>query len=468
MSKIHDFPLSFSLVKGYVIFTFRRFYGEFIVTGRENIPEGTPVIFAPNHINALMDALAVHAVVPHRLPLIFLARSDLFKKPAMARLLHFMKMLPAFRMRDGIENLDKNNEIFDRCVDVLDNNATLGIMPEGNQGAHHRLRPIVKGIFRIAFSAQQKYGMQPGVKIIPVGINLGDLIKSGKHIIVNIGKPIEVADYMESYLENPVTATNEIRNRLRDDLSSLSLDLASETYYDCLKSTTRIANTAYLRELNLSDNTYNRFVARQEISKRLIQMEENETERIAAIDNKCIEYERNLKKLNLKEWVFERAPFTNANLLHDGWKLLGTLPFFLYGLLVNVLPYLGPPFIRKYILKTKDSGFFSSVHFALGMITFPVFYALQTVLFYNFTPLPWWASVIFLLSQYPMGKGALKWYNKWQRFMAKIRYRKLENKNRLLLRYTNAIRLDIIRLLTEKKQPCTIQQATTKKKEVQI
>ena len=102
MSKIYDIPLYFNLVRRYVIFCFKRYYGEIIVIGKENIPTDSPVIFAPNHTNALMDAIAVHAVVPYSLPLIFLARADIFRNKTAARFLRYAKIMPAFRMRDGI------------------------------------------------------------------------------------------------------------------------------------------------------------------------------------------------------------------------------------------------------------------------------------------------------------------------------------------------------------------------------
>jgi hypothetical protein len=35
------------------------------------------------------------------------------------------------------------------------------------------------------------------------GIDFGDFIDVHKHIIINIGKPIEVSEYIESYEENP-------------------------------------------------------------------------------------------------------------------------------------------------------------------------------------------------------------------------------------------------------------------------
>jgi 1-acyl-sn-glycerol-3-phosphate acyltransferase len=76
MSKIYDFTLSYGLFKSYVMFAFKRFFSRYIVMGKENIPETGPIILAPNHLNALMDALAAISVVPHKMPVVFLARSD--------------------------------------------------------------------------------------------------------------------------------------------------------------------------------------------------------------------------------------------------------------------------------------------------------------------------------------------------------------------------------------------------------
>jgi len=73
------------------------------VLGRENIPTDCPVIFAPNHINALMDAIAIHSIAPYKVPVIFLARADIFNNKKSAQLLKSAKILPAFRMRDGMK-----------------------------------------------------------------------------------------------------------------------------------------------------------------------------------------------------------------------------------------------------------------------------------------------------------------------------------------------------------------------------
>lgn len=448
MSNISSYTFSFSLVRNYVVFAFKRYYGEYIVVGRENIPSDSPVIFAPNHINALMDAIAVHSIAPYKKPVIFLARADVFKNKSAAKLLKFTKILPAFRMRDGMENLGKNNEVFEQCVEILSQNNALGIMPEGNQGEQRKLRPIVKGIFRIAFAAQQKFTTQKKVKIVPVGIDYGDVIKFGKHIIINIGKPIEVSEYMAGHTENPVTATNEIKEKLLKDLDKLSLNLATEQHYECFETIVEVANSAFERNTSPMDKTVFRFVARQEIAKRLVDIEKTEPDKINKLEILCKEYSELLKKLNLRTWVLEQNSPKTSTIIIEGLKLFWTLPFFIYGLIFNFLPFFVPVYIRKYVLKAQYEGFFSSLQFAVGLITFPLFYVLQTILFSVFTGAPLWMLLVFFILQYPLGKLSLKWYSENKKFNAILRLRKLIQKKSSELSRLQSIREQIIRMIS--------------------
>ena len=448
MSTITDYSFSFRLVKNYIVTTFRRYYGEYIVLGKENIPSGCPVIYAPNHINAFMDAIAIHSIAPYELPVIFLARADIFKSKSARKLLQFSKILPAFRMRDGIENLGKNNEVFEQCVDILHQNKALGIMPEGNQGEQRKLRPLVKGIFRIAFAAQQKYDVQPGVKIVPVGLDYGDLAKFGKHIIINVGKPIEISDYMKIHAENPVTAMNDIREKLGSELNDLSLNLATEEYYDCFEIITGMADGAFLKKLDLEDTTVSMFKARQEIAKKLVSIEKNEKPKIEKLNSLSKDFNLTMKKLNLRNWVWEQNSQNKTSFIPKGLKLVVTLPVFLYGLVCNFLPFFIPVYVRKHTIKVEYEGFFSSLQFVLGIITFPLFYSIQTILVYNLSFVPWWAAVLFFFGQYPTGKYAIRWNSETRKYIANRKFRKLtKNKSKDLL-HVQQLREQILSLIS--------------------
>ena len=77
----HLFRKSFGwfLFSKVIHFYLRLFYKRIIVEGKEHIPVGCPVIFAPNHQNALMDPLVVHFAA--RMQTVFLARADIFRIP---------------------------------------------------------------------------------------------------------------------------------------------------------------------------------------------------------------------------------------------------------------------------------------------------------------------------------------------------------------------------------------------------
>ena len=145
------------------------FYRKIIVVGSENINPEHHLIYAPNHQNALMDALAV--LFTHKGQPVFLARADIFRKKAIASFLYFIKMLPVYRIRDGFSSLKSNDEIFQKTIEVLKHRNGLVILPEGDHAGFRRLRQLKKGICRIAFQADEATGFQLKIKIIPVGVD---------------------------------------------------------------------------------------------------------------------------------------------------------------------------------------------------------------------------------------------------------------------------------------------------------
>ncbi|MBR5184038.1 MAG: 1-acyl-sn-glycerol-3-phosphate acyltransferase, partial [Bacteroidales bacterium] len=106
--KIQDYSRAYAFLRHYVDAVLKLSYKRIRYTGLENIPQDGAVIYAPNHANALMDALIILAMDPK--PKVFVARADIFKNPALAKIFKFLKIMPIMRMRDGINEVKKNNE----------------------------------------------------------------------------------------------------------------------------------------------------------------------------------------------------------------------------------------------------------------------------------------------------------------------------------------------------------------------
>lgn len=425
MSETYKASTLYRLIRKYVLWVFRNYYDEYIVVGEDNIPIDEPIIFAANHLNALMDAMAVISLPPHNKAKFFLARADLFKlaRP-IVKFLRFSKLIPAYRIRDGYENLDKNKASFEEADNVLINNATLAIMPEGNQGDEKKIRPLGKGIFRIAFSAQQKLPIGKSVKIIPVGIDMGHLVKFGEHIIIQVGKPIDVLDYMQMYEENQVEAINQLRTKLKDEMGSLVQNLSTNKYYTCFETTIDVVEHRMLQELELSDNTINRFYAGQKIAKLLVELEKDHPEEIEKLDSLSKPYRAGLEKVNLRshtlEMPSEAIPTPLMVYLRSFIYVLIGIP----GYILNKLPFTISTLFVK-ILKIEYKGFYSSVYFAISIVSFPLMYLLQSLLIVTCFALPWWAFILLLPAHYFAGKISFLLYKKINTDFAKLRLRQL-------------------------------------------
>jgi 1-acyl-sn-glycerol-3-phosphate acyltransferase len=429
MSQIYKTNTLYRLGRKYVVWVFKNYYDEYIVLGKENIPVGEPLIIAPNHLNALMDAIAILSLPPSDMSKVYLSRADLFNLPKLiVRFLRFAKLVPAFRIRDGYENLDKNKASFDEAEDVLINNAAVVIMPEGNQGEEKKIRPLVKGIFRIAFSAQMNMPAGKSVKILPVGIDMGHLMKFGKHIIINISKPIDIADYTKIYQENPATAINQLKSRLKIEMENLVQNLATEKYYSCFETAIDVVGNDMLKELQLSDNTVNRFYTGQKAAAILVELEKNYPQETEQLDALCKAYKEGLQKVNLRSENLEKPAMGVPALIITGLLNIIYVLIGLPGFLLNILPFKIPTLFVK-ILNIEYKGFYSSVYFGFSILSFPLMYTIQSIIILSILALPWWVFFLLLPIHYYSGKFSFLLYKRIKAYFAKLRLKKLVKSN---------------------------------------
>jgi 1-acyl-sn-glycerol-3-phosphate acyltransferase len=232
-NNIEKYSAGYALLKFFVDFWHNNvFYRKVIVLGRDNINPNDHIIFAPNHQNALMDAMAVLCTLKGQ-P-VFLARADIFKNRFISSILYFMKMLPVFRIRDGFTNLKNNDETFLKTIEVFKNKNGLVILPEGNHLGYRRLRMLKKGICRIAFQAEEATDFKLDIKIIPVGIEFSNYTRFRQVLTVVYGKPIEVSSFNKLYSVAPQKAIIELKNLLSDNMKEIMVHIDSEEDYEAI------------------------------------------------------------------------------------------------------------------------------------------------------------------------------------------------------------------------------------------
>ncbi|MBT8236246.1 MAG: 1-acyl-sn-glycerol-3-phosphate acyltransferase [Bacteroidia bacterium] len=193
----------------------------------DRIPESDPILFLPNHQNALMDPL-VMAAYSTRKPF-FLTRSDVFANSILRAFFGFLQMMPIYRMRDGRSKLSNNEAIFERCSEILLGGKSLVIFPEGNHNIHRRVRPLSKGFTRFLFrSLERDPGFNPA--LIPVGVNYQQAAGFPDSAVLYFGNAIYFQDVLVPGDEQlTIQKTKEL---LIEQLVQLTAHIGDEEQYD--------------------------------------------------------------------------------------------------------------------------------------------------------------------------------------------------------------------------------------------
>ncbi len=414
----------FSALKVWMQFWHNKiFYRKVVFVHREKVPLQDHLIFTPNHQNALMDALAVEFSFKNQF--VFVARSDIFKKKFIARILYFLKILPVYRIRDGYESLRKNEMVFKKTLDIIRNKNGFVILPEGNHAGFRQLRALKKGFARIAFQAEEASGFSLDIKIVPVGINYSNYENVRSDLLVVFGDAFPVSEFYEAYRSHPAKAYNQIKAKLSERLKPVMVHISSPFYnaYDFFRKA--YCNEA-CRQMTLDFSAlYDRFKAEKEIIVRLKQFETKEPEAMEKLAAGVEEYGNLLRKMKLRDI----NPVSAFFLLGEKLLLLVASPLFLYGYVNNLFPWY---ITTVYPGSIKDPQFRSSVKFGLSSLIFPLFYLIQTLaVFLLFHQL--WLTLAYFASL-PLS-AAIAWnYAKlFHRFIQEWRYLKRSLKKDPLL-----------------------------------
>lgn len=220
--------IGYRILKLYIRTSLFFYFKKIKVEGLRNIPKDKPIILLANHQNALMDALII--VMNVKEAPYFLARSDVFKKPWVSRFLHYLRMIPIYRFRDGRETLKNNPAIFDKCGKLLSQGKTLMLFPEGNHGLHRRVRwPMRKGFVKMIFSALEK-NPDLDIRIVPVGLNYLKAQGFPDSVALHIGKDLAVQGF---YDPKDLTRTeSQLKKEVYDRLKQLTTHIPEGEDYN--------------------------------------------------------------------------------------------------------------------------------------------------------------------------------------------------------------------------------------------
>ena len=377
--KIQDTDYLYSLLLPYVNLHTRRAYRRFEIHGKENVPKDSALVFGVNHSNTLMDALVL--LSSNNVKKVFIARGDIFKNPVVAKILKFLRILPIFRIRNGVAAVRQNDDSLNKAVDVIRDHVDLYLFPEGMHRTKHSLMRMGKGLFHIAVDASKQFGDESPVYIVPTAIEYGDYFRFRSTALINFGEPINVTEFLKNTTEeNEAVNINLLKDKLYEEISKLFTFIPDDDDYDAIWEIVKMKNE------KRAGGLYKKMLRNRKTVSNVLQFREEKPEEAKNLFGRVMDFasERRRQKISVTSTA-KKYP-----LLNSLWKLavlLVGLPYFAASAVVNLPVWLTTLIIRG---KLKDKAFGNTVSYGVKFVLFPLIFVIGTVIL--FCKLPWlWA-----------------------------------------------------------------------------
>lgn len=163
------------------------FYRRIEVSGLEHVPREGPVLLIANHNNGLVDPMVVLKALPR--PVVFVAKSTLWKIPVLRSILHLLGCVPVVRKGEGepgmsLKGEERNSAAFERLASELTRGACVLIFPEGRSHSDPRLSELRTGAARVLLLSKKS------PVVLPVGLWFEEKEIFRSNVLVKVGAPV--------------------------------------------------------------------------------------------------------------------------------------------------------------------------------------------------------------------------------------------------------------------------------------
>ncbi len=387
----------YSILRQIVATAFKVYFRKIYFVGKEQVPSTGPLLIAANHPMAFSEACLLACFLDR--PLHFLVRGDVFKSN-WNWFFRLTNQIPIYRFRDGFSNMRKNSDSFDWAYEALADQKAILIFAEGNTKLQKKLSPLQKGVARLAFGAYENRGVG-NIQVVPVGINYTDGPVFRSDVMVQIGQPLRVDDYLADFKEDRHETTRSFTSQLHTLMKPLVIHVAnSEDEPLANQLFARAADRRAFDPWPILDPDPTPFLEEKRLADQLNQWSERTKE-------------------NARSSLPKNRPLARKFILQDVSRiilLLLFLPVALIGFLINSVPfYLAKGICEK---KVKQIEFYTPVRITLMIVTFSVYgFLLFTIIAIYFGWHALWILPILMISGYT----TILWYELWRnpRFLAK-------------------------------------------------
>lgn len=163
------------------------FYRRIEVAGLEHVPREGPVLFIANHNNGLVDPMVVLYALAR--PVVFVAKSTLWKIPLLRSLLDLLGCVPVVRKGEGepgisLKGEERNSPAFERLAAVLGAGGCVLIFPEGRSHSDPHLSQVRTGAARVLLLSK-KFPV-----VLPLGLWFTRKDEFRSDVLLRAGPPV--------------------------------------------------------------------------------------------------------------------------------------------------------------------------------------------------------------------------------------------------------------------------------------
>lgn len=441
--------LFYTVMKPVVRLGLRVFFRRLEVRHRQRLRLPGPLLLCSNHPNTLLDPLVT--AVQRSEPIAFLAKSTFFKNPFLGAIMRSGNSIPIYRRQDvagGAEALTaqqlaaSNEASFGQCYDYLERGGTVMIFPEGTSISERRLRPLKTGAARIALGTEARHDFKLGLKLVCVGTNYSDPSKFRSDVLLNVAPPIIIADYAARYHQDPAATADELTEEIRRRLTR-RLVISRDAEDDALAQQVERTFGDHLNPDDDPDTLYDNFQLSRTLLDAVAWFEQNDPNWLSTLRQAMSYYLAGLQVYELDDDALDQSHRPGSRLT-DYLNLGLGLPVWLYGLTTNYLPYKIPSQVAH--RATQETEFIAAIMLGVGMLTFPLAYALETAAVQHWLTHDWRLTSLFVLSLPLAGFYALGYGQTLSARLRRLRVRRLPAAAVAGLR---AQRATVLRLLDE-------------------
>ncbi|WP_404417853.1 1-acyl-sn-glycerol-3-phosphate acyltransferase [Marinospirillum sp.] len=435
-------------------------------SNQNKVPITGPVILAANHPSSILDSVLLTTELSR--PVSYLAKSELFRSPLLARIYTSLGAIPIQRGQGEAAKRTAFQQVFQR----LEEGKCVGIFPEGRNSPHLQLANLRSGTAQMALEVEANNKYQLGLVVVPVGINFQNRELFMSSVLLRFGEAVRVADFADLHQRDPQEAilqlTRQLEQRLRQEanhiedlrLSQLIEDLGG-VYQQAInnRSLDEAPPTGRWQQLKswflgwirprqiTPEDLKELFEGRSQLNQALSRASLLEPELVDDLSQRVTRYKDHLRQFKLRDALdqnFAQPLKERFMRLRMTLYALGMAPLALYGLIHNLLPWLVARFFGK---RFHDEALRTFAYFGVGVAAFLGTYLLFGFWLWRFTDRNLTGSFIYLATLPPTGLIALHYRGRITQYRHKILVRTFLRKRESLMQKLEDERQSIIRQL---------------------